>query len=249
MDELATTNELERTFPPKTIHDQFPHHQSLAPRRLHTGLAKGEQITGAGILAEDSFLILGTLGGQVKRVKGKDVQSAAEASWDTIIGLAGKGDGVIFAGTGDDKATALFFTSSRAIRFASADIKPQATPSARGVAGIKLLKGDQMLGGAVIPKTRAKLGVVVVSRTGYVKRVPVEEFPVKGRGGQGVLLLNQTRATGPVVAAGAGRMAGSVDLIAADGKRQRLGDVPATNRANRGRKLAKLKDIVEARVV
>jgi DNA gyrase subunit A len=213
------------------------------------GLAKGEQIAGAGILSEDSFLILGTLGGQVKRVKAEDVQSAAEASWDTIIGLAGKGDRVVFAGTGDDKATAMFFTSSRAIRFATADVKPQATPSARGVAGIKLLKGDKLLGGAVIPKTRAKLGVVVVSRTGYVKRVPVEEFPVKGRGGQGVLLLNQTRATGPVVAAGAGRMAGSVDLIAADGKRQRLGDVPATNRANRGRKLAKLKDIVEARVV
>ncbi len=212
------------------------------------GLGSGEQAVGADILTEDGCLIVGTREGQVKRIKAGDVRSSAEATWATIIGLT-EGDQVLFAGVGDDKADVLFFTSSRAIRFSSGDVKPQATPSARGVAGIKLRKGDQMLGGAVIPKTRAKMGVVVVSRTGYIKKVPLDEFPVQGRGGQGVVLLNQTRATGPVIAAGAGRLAASVDLLGVDGRRQRLTNVPEENRPNRGKKLAKLKDVAEVIVL
>jgi DNA gyrase subunit A len=213
------------------------------------GLDRGEQVAGLGVLSQAGYLILGTKQGQIKRVKAEDVRSAAEASWTTIIGLPGKDDGVLFAGTGGEQAHAMFLTSSRANRFAAADINPQATPSARGVAGIKLRKGDHLLGGAVIADPRAKLGIVVVSKSGFVKRVPLEEFPVQGRGSQGVLLLNQTRATGPVVAAAVGPMDGAVDLLAADGKRQRLAEVPVENRPNRGEKLVGLDGVAEARVL
>jgi DNA gyrase subunit A len=191
---------------------------------------------------------MGTLQGQVKRVKLEDVQSTAEGYWATAIGLAG-GDAVLFAGVGDDKADALFFTSSRAIRFSSSTVKPQATPSARGVTGIKLRKGDRMLAGALAPGGRAKMGVVVVSQTGFAKRVPLDEFPVQGRGGQGVLLLNQTKATGPVVAAALGPIKGAADLIAPDGKRQRLGDLPLENRPNRGTKQVELDEVAQAIVL
>jgi DNA gyrase subunit A len=79
--------------------------------------------------------------------------------------------------------------------------------------------------------------------------VPLDEFSVQGRGGQGVLLLNQTKATGPVVAAAAGPMDGDIDLIAADGKRQRLEGVPVENRPNRGEKLVELEEVAEAHVL
>jgi DNA gyrase subunit A len=213
------------------------------------GLDRGEQVVGVGVLSKAGYLILGTKQGRIKRVKAEDVRSAAEASWTTIIGLPGKDDGVLFAGTGGEETHAMFLSSSRAVRFAAADVNPQATPSARGVAGIKLRKGDRLLSGAVIADPRAKLGIVVVSKSGFVKRVPLEEFPVQGRGSQGVLLLNQTRATGPVVAAAVGPMDGSVDLLAVDGKRQRLGKVPVENRPNRGKKLLKLDGVAEARVL
>jgi DNA gyrase subunit A len=213
------------------------------------GLDRGEQVVGMGVLSKAGCLILGTKQGQVKRVKAEDVRSAAEASWASIIGLQAEDDGVLFAGTGGEEAHAMFLSSSRAIRFAAANVNPQATPSARGVAGIKLRKGDRLLGGAVIADPSAKLGVVVVSKNGFVKRVPLEEFSVQGRGSQGVLLLNQTKATGPVVAAAVGPMDGSVDLLAADGKRQRLGKVPVENRPNRGKKLLKLAGVTEARVL
>jgi DNA gyrase subunit A len=209
------------------------------------GLGKGEQVVAAGVLSASSFLILGTVQGQVKRVRAEDVTSTAEASWASIIGLEGEDDRVLFAGVGGDKADVMFLTSSRANRFAAASVNPQATPSARGVAAIKLRKGDQLLAGAVLDKPAANMGVVVVSKTGYLKRVPMDEFPVQGRGGQGVLVLNQTQATGPIVAATVGRMKGAVDLITADGKRQRVTDVPEEKRANRGKKLVKVSNVAE----
>jgi DNA gyrase subunit A len=213
------------------------------------GLSKGEQVVGVDLLTDKSCLILGTRQGRVKRVTVQDVRSTAEASWAMVIGLGGGDDGVLFAGVGDDKAEIMFFSTSRAIRFSAGDVNPQATPSAKGVAGIKVRKGDHLLGGAVVSGPKAKLGVVVVSKNGFVKRVPLKEFSVHSRGGQGVVSLNQTKATGPVVAVTAGPMKGSVDLIAADGKRQRLDKVPVTNRANRGDKLVELDEVVETRVL
>jgi hypothetical protein len=44
-------------------------------------------------------------------------------------------------------------------------------------------------------------------------------------------------------------MDGSVDLISADEKRQRLDEVPVEKRANRGEKLVELDEVVEARVL
>ena len=213
------------------------------------GLTKGEQVVGVGILTAKNFLVLGTRQGRVKRVKADDVQSTAEASWATIIGLASDDDSVILAGVGGDEAQVMFFTSARANRFVAGDVNPQATATAKGVVGIKVLKGDQTLGGAVISDPSAALGVVVISKKGYLKRVPLKEFSVQGRGGQGVVLLNQTKATGPVVTATVGLMDGSLDLLSKDGKRQRLAEVPVTKRPNRGDKLVELEEIAEAVVL
>ncbi|MBC8447110.1 MAG: DNA topoisomerase 4 subunit A [Chloroflexi bacterium] len=213
------------------------------------GLGKGERIVGVGILLDDSCLVVGTSQGRVKRVKAEDVKSTAEASWATVVGLAGEDDMVLFSGVGGDEVHVMFFGASRANRFVAGDVNPQATRSAKGVAGIKVRKGEQLLSGIVISDPTADLGVVVVSKKGYVKRAPLGEFPVQGRGGQGVVLLNQTKATGPVAAAAVGPMDGSVDLISADGKRQRLDEVPVTNRANRGKKLVELGEVAEVVVL
>ena len=213
------------------------------------GLAKGERVIGGGVLSEGGCLVLGTRQGRVKRVKVKDCRSTAEASWSAIIGLAGDDDGVLFAGIGDDKAQVMFFGSGRANRFVAGDVNPQVSRSARGVAGIKVLKGDHLLGGAVIADPSAKLGVLVVSKRGYVKRVSLKKFSVQGRAGQGVLMLNQTKATGPVAAAALGPMGGAVDLLSKGGKRQRLAKVPVSDRAKRGAKLVELDDVAEVVVL
>jgi len=212
------------------------------------GLDKGEQVVGGGVLTPGSALILGTRQGRVKRVKAEDARVGAEASWSTIVGLDGKDDGVLFAGVGGDEAQVMFFTGERINRFAASEVNPQATPSARGVAGVKVSGKDRLLGGVVVPGPKAEVGVVVVSRTGFVKRIPLAEFPVQGRGGQGVQVTQGSKA-GSTIVAGAGPLDGAVDVLSKDGKRQRLDEVPASNRARQGKKLVELEDVVAIAVL
>ena len=75
------------------------------------------------------------------------------------------------------------------------------------------------------------------------------QIRIHGRGGQGVQSLGAVRSTGPVIAATAGPVGKSttVDVLSADGKRQRvpLEQIPAENRQNRGKKLVVLKEANE----
>jgi DNA gyrase/topoisomerase IV subunit A len=163
----------------------------------------------------------------------------SEASWATVIGLNGK-DEALFAAVGSDKAAVMFFTAGgKAIRFAATEVNPQATGSARGTVGIKLSKDDSLVAGGVIePDEQAQ--VVVVSQTGFVKRVDLKEFPLQGRGGQGVQSLEVVKVTGRVatatVAAGQAR---TCDVLSAKGLRYRLeiANIPITDRRKRGETL------------
>jgi len=211
------------------------------------GLGKGEQVVGGGVLAPDSLLVIGTRQGRVKRVKAEEARVGAEATWSAIIGLDSQGDGVLFAGVGGEEAQVMFFTSERVNRFLASEVNPQATPSARGVAGIRVAEKDRLLGGAVILDPQSE-GVVVVSQAGFVKRIPLAEFPPQGRGGQGVQ-VTQGRTAGPTIAVGAGPLDGAVDVLSRDGKRQRLEDVPVLNRTRTGKKLVELDDVAEVVVL
>jgi DNA gyrase subunit A len=163
----------------------------------------------------------------------------SEASWAGIIGLNGD-DEALFAAIAGDEAEAMFFTAGgKAIRFATNQVNPQATPSARGVIGIKLGKGDSIVAGTVVEPGDG-VHSVIVSQAGFAKRVPLDEFPVQGRGGQGVQSLKITKATGKVAAATVGPVESRyLDVLSAKGLRQRLAldDLPLTNRPNRGEML------------
>jgi DNA gyrase subunit A len=202
------------------------------------GLGKGEYLIGGGVLTPDHYLTIGSRAGQIKRTKIQDL-SMGEASWATVIGLNGK-DEALFAAVTGPKAEVMFFTAGgKAIRFAAAEVNPQATGSARGVAGIRLGKDDSPVAGDVLePDEPAQ--VVVVSQTGFAKRVDLTEFPLQGRGGQGVQSLEITKATGKVATATvAGGQARSCDVFSAKGLRHRLemADVPLADRRKRGEKL------------
>jgi DNA gyrase subunit A len=196
-----------------------------------------------GLFSPEGYLVLGTTSGKVKRVAMSHlVETLAEGVWTEMIGLA-KGDRVSFAGVCDDKGDILFFTDSKVLRISAETVSCQQTPSARGVAGIKLRKEDVFLGGAVVPDPKGRM-VFILSHKGFLKRIPIDEFSVKGRGSIGVLSLQATEATGPVVAAAVGKPARTttVDILFADGKRQRLSlrSIPIENRPNRGKQAVKL---------
>ena len=207
------------------------------------GLRRDERIVYSGLLTPEGCLIVGTAQGKVKRIATPLlVESLPDGVWTEMIGL-GEGDRVAFSGVSDDKGQVLFFTNARVLRIAAETINCQQTFSARGVTGIKLRQDDVLLGGAVVADPKGQI-VLILSQKGYMKRVSIDEFPVQGRGGMGLLSLKATRTTGPVAAAAVGKPGRSttVDVLASDGKRQRLSlrGVPTDERASRGKKLVQL---------
>ena len=203
---------------------------------------KGDDIVHVGTVRPQEYLVLGTRDGRVKRSEMSVVEAMPDGAWNEIMGLE-EGDRVLFAGTCGEGGEVLFFTNRRVLRIQTEAVSSQQTPSARGVIGIRLNEEDKMLGGAVLQDTRGYM-LFVVSEKGYIKRVPLEEFPAKGRGSMGVLSLNQTAASGQVVAVGAGKATRSttVDLLNQKGRRQRLSlrSIPIENRGNRGKKAVRL---------
>ena len=117
------------------------------------------------------------------------------------------------------------------------------------MAGIKLGKEDLLVGGTVVADPR-RHEVFVLSEKGYLKRLAIDQFSVQGRGGKGMQSLKITKSTGPVVTGAAGKVTQSikVDVLAEDGKRQRipLKSIPrARSRQSRGKKLVTVGPVSE----
>jgi DNA gyrase subunit A len=83
-------------------------------------------------------------------------------------------------------------------RFHESEVRPMGRP-AGGVIGIRLArKGDEVISMSVV---QPDADLLVLTETGYGKRVPLTEFRVKHRGGQGVGLISlEGRKTGNVAA-------------------------------------------------
>ena len=92
----------------------------------------------------------------------------------------------------------LFASSGKVIRFAEADVRLMGR-NAAGVRGIRLPEGENA---AVIALIVVREGeILTVTEHGYGKRTPATDYPLRGRGGQGVLALKQSDKTGAVVGA------------------------------------------------
>jgi DNA gyrase subunit A len=208
------------------------------------GLAREEGIIFAAVYDAKYDLVLGTARGKVKRTALADMEEhLIDKVWAEAIRLV-KGDRVVFAGLCGEKGQVVFCTNERVLRTQAIEISRQQTPSARGVAGIKLAKDDVLVGGAVLADPK-RCQVFILSETGYLKRLSLDQFTLQGRGGKGMQALKITKSAGPVVAATAGKViqATKVDVLAQDGKRQRipLKSIPrARTRASRGKKLVTL---------
>ncbi len=209
------------------------------------GLENDEQIVVIGAADPDLLLVMGTRHGLLKRVKIEDCLNSSEGTWSQIIGL----------NESTATATRCCLPPWPLMRRTSCSappetpkpppaccasrlnsVNPQATPSARGVAGIKLLE-DQLVCGAVIEPAQLKKGMlVIVSQRGYAKRVALDEFPVQGRGGQGVQCLKASQSAGGAAGFAVGVPKDHVDIFSTRNKRLRLGidELPAAARAALG---------------
>ena len=159
---------------------------------------------------------------------------------------------MVLAGIASDKAHMIIATAgsektpSRALRFEAKWINPQATPTAKGVSAIKMME-DPIIGGAIMEPSGMEKGfALLVTEKGLMKRITLDDFPVQGRGGQGVQTWKVTPATGKITGFAVTVSAvGDVDIYSTKGRRLRMGikDLPAGTRAAKG---SELKDLIKS---
>ncbi|MDN4752996.1 DNA gyrase subunit A [Porphyromonadaceae bacterium W3.11] len=86
----------------------------------------------------------------------------------------------------------------RAIRFHESDLRSMGR-SSTGVRGIRLQNNDDEVIGAICIKDSEAETVLVISKNGYGKRSDIEDYPVRHRGGKGVITLKITEKTGELI--------------------------------------------------
>ena len=161
-------------------------------------LEDGEKL--ATVLPIRSFepghtVILATRGGTVKKT---DIMAYSRPRLGGIIALnLLSGDELIAARITDGTQNA--FLGSRygkSIRFHESKVRPMGRVS-RGVRGMRLAEGDYIVGMEVLTDGKT---LMTVTENGYGKRTSIDEYPIRNRGGMGVITIKTTERNGMVVA-------------------------------------------------
>jgi DNA gyrase subunit A len=112
---------------------------------------------------------------------------------------------------------------------------------ARGVRGINLRDGDQLVGMGVFARESTHALVVVCER-GYGKRTALSEFPTKNRGGYGVIAIKTSARNGPVAGIRVVSNDDHLILISSRGKliRMAVSGISLLGRATQGVRVMRL---------
>ena len=174
----------------------------------------GDRVTAMVVVADFSrdSMVVATLQGDVKRTPLSQFESVRRAG---LIAMNLKdGDQLVAArAAGDDDTAILVSSGGRAIRFRVGTLRV-ASRASGGVRGMRLPAGEEVIG-LVIDGDGEDL--LVVSRLGIGKRTAIEEYPTKGRGGQGVMTFRVTDRSGPLAVARAIHSHQEVILISREG--------------------------------
>lgn len=144
------------------------------------------------------YLVLATAQGRVKKSCLSDYDSARSGGLIAIN--LNEGDsliGAVLCSADDDLL--LVSEEGQAIRFTANDdtLRPMGRSTA-GVKGMRFRGEDQMLAMSVV---REDSYLLVATSGGYGKRTELSEYPVKGRGGLGVVTFKYTPKRGKLIGA------------------------------------------------
>ena len=188
--------------------------------------------------SENEHLVLATRKGVVKKTNMTAYQRPRAGG---IIAISvDEGDGVIGVKrtTGNDQIM-LFTREGMSIRFDENQMRDQGRAT-RGVRGIKLAKKDDRVESIEVVDSEAT--ILSISEYGYGKRSSFEDYPLRNRGGKGVITIRTTDRNGKLVAAHAVRDADAMMLITVGGQmiRMSMADLRVINRNTQGVRLIKL---------
>ena len=139
--------------------------------------------------------------------------------------------------TDGERDVMLFTTAGKVIRFNEDNVRPMGR-SAAGVRGIKVQSGQK-----VVSLIIADQGcVLTATANGYGKRTEIDQYPLHGRGGQGVVSIQVTERNGEVIGAALVTDENEIMLISDGGTlvRTRVNEVSIMGRNTQGVKLIDL---------
>jgi DNA gyrase subunit A len=144
------------------------------------------------------YLVIGTSSGLVKKTKLSEYDSPRSGG---IIAINLREDDEVIAArlVSADEDLLLVSKNAQAIRFHATDeaLRPMGRATS-GVIGMRFGGGDRLLGMHVV---HDGADVLVATGGGYAKRTPADQYPVQGRGGQGVVTARIVEARGELVGA------------------------------------------------
>ncbi len=210
-------------------------------------LASGERISSVlpvRTYGKDRYVVMATAQGTIKktelvnfsRPRNNGIIAVRLKPGDELIGteIIGRGHHVM-----------LFSDAGKVVRFRESDTRVLGRVAA-GVRGIRLKGKERVISLLVIEPGAAERGdcVLVATMNGYGKRTVLEQFPLRKRGGQGVISIKTTTRNGRVASAILVDESDEVMLITTGGKlvRTRVGDVSVVGRNTQGVRLIRLSE-------
>ncbi|WP_114418884.1 DNA gyrase subunit A [Marinospirillum perlucidum] len=217
---------------------------------------------------EDYFVFMATARGTVKKTS-LDQFSRPRSSGLIALDLD-EGDRLVGAAITNGQDHVMLFTSAgKAIRFEEGHVRGMGR-TARGVRGVKLPEAAEVIS-LIIPRSTVidaesegeegaqeavteqtapvvdadrPIYILTASENGYGKRTRLQEFPLRGRGGQGVIAMQMSERNGQLVSAIQVEDGEEMMLITNRGTlvRTRVDEVSTTSRNTQGVTLIRLND-------
>jgi len=187
---------------------------------------------------EDKFVFMVTTTGTIKKTP---LSGFARPRTNGIIAVELRdGDQLVDVAITDGQRDVMLFTDAgKAIRFKETDVR-QMGRTACGVRGIKLQEGQKVIALIIMEEGQ----VLTATANGYGKRTSVDDYPVHGRGGQGVISIQTNERNGPVIGAILVTDSDELMLISNAGTlvRTRAEEVSQMGRNTQGVRLIRLSD-------
>ncbi|MEY3497813.1 MAG: hypothetical protein RLZZ325_820 [Pseudomonadota bacterium] len=212
-------------------------------------LVEGEKITVILPIQgyeDDHYVFMATRRGTVKKTRLSDFSNPRKAG---IIAVdLDEGDFLVGAAITDGKHDVMLFSDAgKAVRFDENDVRPMGR-TARGVRGMNLSDGQEVIAMLVAPAEVAEGAVAAVedaaapnsvltaTENGYGKRTPIAEYTRHGRGTKGMIAIQTSERNGKVVAAALVSPEDQIMLITTGGVlvRTRVSEIREMGRATQG---------------
>jgi len=205
-------------------------------------LQEGERITAILPIREfkeGQYVFMATADGTVKKTPLVDFSRPRPSGIIALDLNAGNHLIGVELTNGEDEVM-MFSDTGKVIRFKEADVRPMGR-TARGVRGIRIGEKQHVIS---LLKVASFTTVLTSTVNGYGKRTPVEDYPVQGRGGQGVISIQTSDRNGLVVGAVSVKDEDEIMLISNGGTliRTSVAGVSVMGRNTQGVRLVSLND-------